>query len=1216
MSFATAATLFVSATATGLHGMSTSVTLALEHYARAPKGAFSHPPLPAYLGKKPGRSPKTRGGLWNTRSLEVAAIGDGNLFASMQKPIPSHTTAISAEPGSSLPWEGSVDGTNTGNGNKLTTLNLLSWTNRGGLPVEFTMYHNSQSSYNAELGEGWSWSYDIFLNLATSNPVVRWQDGTSIPYTLSLLPGGGYTAPAGISDTLVKNVDNTWTLTKKDGVKYQFNVAGFLVAIQDRNANQITITRNTLNIATKVQDSTGRYYDITLNGSNNFQSITDHTGRTWSFTLNSEQMAQVTWPTLDSVVYKDIFTYVGTYDIGTWTNRRGKVWTYTYNPDSSLASETNPLGKTWTYTYASSYTRITNPLGKYIQHNYSSGKLVSVTDESGYSESYTTRDANNNVTTTVDKRGKTWTSTFDSKNNLLTQTNPLAKTWTTTYNSFSQPLTVTTPLGNVTTLTYDANGNHLTTTNALSDVIETNTYGTYGLRATTTNALNKTTTFTYDSHGQPNTITDPLSHATTIVVDSLGRVTSKTNALSETESVAYDVWGRAVTFTNPDSTTRTVTYNAVNQVTAQTDELSHTKSYVYDNAGRMTSFTNGRGDVESYGYDDADRRTSVTNGRSKTRTYTYSDRGDQTSLTMPDGAVETWTYAGTGQAASYTNPKNETILYPLDNAGRRTGIDYPTGTDVTFGYDNDDRQTSMVDSTGTTTWTLDPAGQATTLATPQGTLTYVFDDAGRKTSMTDATGTTTYGYDDASRLTSVLNPHSETTTYEYDDANRLTYRRFANGQYTGLTYDSRGRQTWAKHKDSVGVFASDFNVYDDAGRLTSKTVSQLSTNITTTFTYDDADQLTGESKTGYTATYTYDGNGNRLTKTVGGVTQTYAYDDGDKLTGITQGGTTVRSYGYDAAGRTTSVTSSAGTTTLGYDYEGRVTGITYPGSGTNSFAYNGLDTLVSKVDSTGIKTYRRNGVGVTSPVLSDGSATYTPGVSQRQSGSSTWDMLNHLGTATLQSNASGTTTATRTYDAFGLMTASTGTPKGPFGFAALHGYQEDGDSGLKLVGHRYYDAYTGRFITRDPIKDGRNWYAYCDNNPIDFVDDNGLEKNDISQFDPTIRYPGLEGPLTHPVYRKDPGITNPKINPKSPGIDFTIGGPDLSIGIPIKITPGGAKIQPPYANAMLPGDFGLGIGVGGGNIQLPSIPLPGGRRGRIVIHLHHDKPATVTIEIK
>jgi hypothetical protein len=29
-----------------------------------------------------------------------------------------------------------------------------------------------------------------------------------------------------------------------------------------------------------------------------------------------------------------------------------------------------------------------------------------------------------------------------------------------------------------------------------------------------------------------------------------------------------------------------------------------------------------------------------------------------------------------------------------------------------------------------------------------------------------------------------------------------------------------------------------------------------------------------------------------------------------------------------------------------------------------------------------------------------------------------------------------------------------------------------------LLGHRYYDPSTGRFLTRDPIKDGRNWYSY------------------------------------------------------------------------------------------------------------------------------------------
>lgn len=63
------------------------------------------------------------------------------------------------------------------------------------------------------------------------------------------------------------------------------------------------------------------------------------------------------------------------------------------------------------------------------------------------------------------------------------------------------------------------------------------------------------------------------------------------------------------------------------------------------------------------------------------------------------------------------------------------------------------------------------------------------------------------------------------------------------------------------------------------------------------------------------------------------------------------------------------------------------------------------------------------------------------------------------------------------------MVSSSGTWTGPFGYAGGFGYQEDA-TGLKLLGHRYYDSSTGRFLTRDPIKDGGNWYTYCSNDPI------------------------------------------------------------------------------------------------------------------------------------
>ena len=125
-------------------------------------------------------------------------------------------------------------------------------------------------------------------------------------------------------------------------------------------------------------------------------------------------------------------------------------------------------------------------------------------------------------------------------------------------------------------------------------------------------------------------------------------------------------------------------------------------------------------------------------------------------------------------------------------------------------------------------------------------------------------------------------------------------------------------------------------------------------------------------------------------------------------------------------------------------------------------------------------------------LLSDGSATYTDAVSQRRGSSTTYAMANWRGDAVRQTNGGGGTDSYRIYDAFGNRLLARYSPVGPFGYAASSGYQEDGDSGLRLLGHRYYDPTTGRFLTRDPAKDGRNWYAYVDGNPLRSVDPTGL----------------------------------------------------------------------------------------------------------------------------
>lgn len=54
------------------------------------------------------------------------------------------------------------------------------------------------------------------------------------------------------------------------------------------------------------------------------------------------------------------------------------------------------------------------------------------------------------------------------------------------------------------------------------------------------------------------------------------------------------------------------------------------------------------------------------------------------------------------------------------------------------------------------------------------------------------------------------------------------------------------------------------------------------------------------------------------------------------------------------------------------------------------------------------------------------------------------------------------------------------------------GEYTDSETGLVYLRNRMYDPETGRFISEDPAKDGLNWYAYCEGNPITKVDPWGL----------------------------------------------------------------------------------------------------------------------------
>ncbi|MBL8065834.1 MAG: RHS repeat-associated core domain-containing protein [Chthonomonadaceae bacterium] len=80
----------------------------------------------------------------------------------------------------------------------------------------------------------------------------------------------------------------------------------------------------------------------------------------------------------------------------------------------------------------------------------------------------------------------------------------------------------------------------------------------------------------------------------------------------------------------------------------------------------------------------------------------------------------------------------------------------------------------------------------------------------------------------------------------------------------------------------------------------------------------------------------------------------------------------------------------------------------------------------------------------------------------------------------------------RTYDAWGAIKTGSNYPQQ--GYCASIGHRLDDESSLAYMRARYYEPSTGRFVSEDPAMDGSNWFAYCSNNPVNYLDFTGKWK--------------------------------------------------------------------------------------------------------------------------
>ena len=239
-----------------------------------------------------------------------------------------HPASVDSEPGSPYPWEAGAGGVNTGNGNKLTQIPLTGWTALGGMPVSFALAHNSQSIHNGELGQKWTHSFDLYLagvyNNLTDGTDMAAHWGDDLAYKFAQNVDGTYSAPTGIHDTLVKNSDGTFTLTKSNQVKYHYTAAGYCDTITDRNANALAISYLAGNYVSTISDSTGRSITLGYDTNHRITSITDPLSHVWSIAYSSSNdLSTITYPVLGTTYFTESFGYNAAHDITTFTDKRG-----------------------------------------------------------------------------------------------------------------------------------------------------------------------------------------------------------------------------------------------------------------------------------------------------------------------------------------------------------------------------------------------------------------------------------------------------------------------------------------------------------------------------------------------------------------------------------------------------------------------------------------------------------------------------------------------------------------------------------------------------------------------------------------------------------------------------------------------------------------------------------------------------------------------------